>query len=128
MKSSDFRQLKVWQKAMDLTVEIYSLVKCLPKEETYALSDQMRRAVVSIPSNIAEGQGRNSDKEFINFLSIARGSLWELETQIEICELLHYIDSSLTSKVYILTTEVSKMLNALSNSLKSKNYTLCVRC
>ena len=57
MKSSDYRQLKVWQKAMDLTVEIYSMVKLLPKEETYALSDQMRRAVVSIPSNIAEGQG-----------------------------------------------------------------------
>lgn len=121
MKSSDYRQLKVWQKAMDLTVEIYSLVKRLPREETYALSDQMRRAVVSIPSNIAEGQGRNSDKEFINFLSIARGSLWELETQIEICERLHYIDSELASKVYSLTTEVSKMLNSLSNSLKSKD-------
>jgi four helix bundle protein len=121
MKSSDYRQLKVWQKAMDLTVEIYNLVKRLPREETYALSDQMRRAVVSIPSNIAEGQGRNSDKEFINFLSIARGSLWELETQIEICERLHYIDSELASKVYSLTTEVSKMLNSLSNSLKSKD-------
>ena len=121
MKSSDYRQLKVWQKAMDLTVEIYNLVKRLPREETYALSDQMRRAVVSIPSNIAEGQGRNSDKEFINFLSIARGSVWELETQIEICERLHYIDSELASKVYSLTTEVSKMLNSLSNSLKSKD-------
>ena len=121
MKSSDYRQLKVRQKAMDLTVEIYNLVKRLPREETYALSDQMRRAVVSIPSNIAEGQGRNSDKEFINFLSIARGSLWELETQIEICERLHYIDSELASKVYSLTTEVSKMLNSLSNSLKSKD-------
>ena len=121
MKSSDYKQLKVWQKAMDLTVEIYNLVKKLPCEETYALSDQMRRAVVSIPSNIAEGQGRNSDKEFINFLSIARGSLWELETQIEICEQLHYIDSKLASEVYILTTEVSKMLNALASSLKSKD-------
>lgn len=121
MKSSDYRQLKVWQKAMDLTVEIYNLVKNLPREETYALSDQMRRAVVSIPSNIAEGQGRNSDKEFTNFLSIARGSLWELETQIEICERLNYIDSKLASKIYILTTKVSKMLNSLSNSLKSKD-------
>ena len=121
MKSSNYRELKVWQKAMDLTTEIYKLVRLLPKEETYALSDQMRRAVVSIPSNIAEGQGRNSDKEFINFLSIARGSLWELETQIEICERLHYIDSNLTSTVYSLTTEVSKMLNALAYSLTSKN-------
>ena len=119
MKSSDYKQLKVWQKAMDLTTEIYKLVRLLPKEEIYALSDQMRRAVVSIPSNIAEGQGRNSDKEFINFLSIARGSLWELETQLEICVRLGYIDSSLTPNVYNLTTEVSKMLNALASSLKS---------
>ena len=123
MKSSDYRQLKVWQKAMDLTVEIYSLIKYLPREETYALSDQLRRSAVSIPSNIAEGQGRNSDKEFVNFLSIARGSLWELETQIEICELLSYIDSSQKENVLTQTEEVGKMLNALAHSieLKSKN-------
>ena len=119
MKSSNYKELKVWQKAMELTVEVYKLVKLLPKEETYALSDQMRRAVVSIPSNIAEGQGRNSDKEFINFLSISRGSLWELETQVEICVRLGYIDQCLTTNAYSLTTEISKMLNALANSLKS---------
>ena len=118
MKSSDYRQLKVWQKAMDLTVEIYSLVNKFPRAENYALSDQMRRSVVSIPSNIAEGQGRNSDKEFVNFLSIARGSLWELETQIEISELLHYIDSGQKNKVYEQTEEIGKMLNALANSLE----------
>ena len=117
MKSSDYRQLKVWQKAMDLATEIYRLVKFLPKDETYALSDQMRRAVVSIPSNIAEGQGRNSDKEFINFLSIARGSLWELETQLELCLRIGYLGANQTSKASSLTTEVSKMLNALSISL-----------
>ena len=121
MKSSDYRQLKVWQKAMDLTTEIYKLVKLLPKEETYALSDQMRRAAVSIPSNIAEGQGRNSDKEFVNFLSIARGSLWELETQIEICERLGYINNTIRSNTFLMTAEVSKMLNALSNSLSLKS-------
>ncbi len=121
MKSSDYRQLKVWQMAMELTVEIYNIVKLLPREETYALSDQMRRAVVSIPSNIAEGEGRNSDKELKNFLSIARGSLWELETQIEICIRLNYIDSTIAAKVYNLTTQVSKMLNSLSNSLKTKD-------
>ena len=102
---------------MDLTTEIYKLVRLLPKEETYALSDQMRRSAVSIPSNIAEGQGRNSDKEFVNFLSVARGSLWELETQIEICERLGYIDNAIKSNIFIMTAEVSKMLNALSNSL-----------
>ena len=118
MKSSDYRQLKVWQKAMDLTVEIHSLVNKFPRAENYALSDQMRRSVVSIPSNIAEGQGRNSDKEFVNFLSIARGSLWELETQIEISERLHYIDSGQKNKVYEQTEEIGKMLNALANSLE----------
>ncbi len=124
MKSSNYKELKVWQKAMDLTVEVYKLVKLLPKEETYALSDQMRRAVVSIPSNIAEGQGRNSDKEFIQFLSIARGSLWELETQIEICLRIGYIDQSLAINIYNLMAEISKMLNALSNSLKPQNQCL----
>lgn len=124
MKSSNYKELKVWQKAMDLTVEVYKLVKHLPKEETYALSDQMHRAVVSIPSNIAEGQGRNSDKEFIQFLSIARGSLWELETQIEICLRIGYIDQNLTTTIYNLIAEISKMLNALSNSLKPQNQCL----
>lgn len=124
MKSSNYKELKVWQKAMDLTVEVYKLVKLLPKEETYALSDLMRRAVVSIPSNIAEGQGRNSDKEFIQFLSIARGSLWELETQIEICLRIGYIDQNLTTTIYNLIAEISKMLNALSNSLKPQNQCL----
>jgi len=77
---------------MDLTIEVYSLVKHLPKEELFALSDQMRRSVVSIPSNIAEGEGRNSDKDLIKFLLIARGSLWELSTQMEICERLGYLE------------------------------------
>ena len=73
MKLSDYKQLVVWQKSMDLTVEVYSLVKFLPKEETYGLVDQMRRAVISIPSNIAEGRGRLYRKEFLQFVSISRG-------------------------------------------------------
>ena len=113
MQTSDYRNLKVWQKAMDLTVEIYSLVKLLPREETYALADQMRRAVVSIPSNIAEGHGRNSDKEFIKFLSISRGSLLELETQIEICHRLRYFKTHQSDIASSLMIEISKMLNAL---------------
>lgn len=117
MKSSDYKQLIVWHKSMDLVVEVYSLVKLLPKEELYALSDQMRRAVVSIPSNISEGLGRNSDKEFIQFLSVSRGSLWELATQIEVCERLNYIDNSKTTKTKNLITEISKMINTLANSL-----------
>ena len=117
MNSSDYRQLLVWQKAMDLTIEIYSLVKNLPKVETYALSDQMRRAAVSIPSNIAEGRGRNSEKDFVRFLSQARGSLWELSTQIEICERLHYLNPSQTVEANALITEISKMIKSLSETL-----------
>ena len=80
----------------------------------------MRRAAISIPSNIAEGQGRNSDKEYINFLSIARGSLWELETQLEICVRLGYVEQSIIADTLDLITEVSKMINGLSIFLMSK--------
>ena len=117
MKSSEFRDLKVWQRSMDLAEEVYSLVKHLPREETYSMADQIRRAAVSIPSNIAEGQGRITAKEFIRFLSMARGSLWELSTQIELCERLHYLDKSQTENVNKLIIEVAKMLNALSNAI-----------
>ncbi|WP_365685407.1 four helix bundle protein [Ruminococcus sp.] len=86
-----FQNLIVWQRAMELVEEIYRLIKFLPKEETYALSDQMRRAVVSIPSNIAEGAGRKTNSDFAHFLVIARGSRYELETQILICIRLGFI-------------------------------------
>ena len=119
MKSSDFTQLIVWQKSMDLTIIIYSLVKFLPREENYALSDQMRRAVVSIPSNIAEGQGRASDKEYVHFLAMARGSLWELLTQLEICERLNYLKPAQTMEARNLVNEISKMINALSKALQA---------
>ncbi|MBR2085469.1 MAG: four helix bundle protein [Muribaculaceae bacterium] len=117
MRSSEFRDLIVWQKAMDLAVEVYAIVKFLPKEETYALSDQIRRAVISVPSNIAEGQGRITSKEFIRFLSMARGSLGELSTQIELCERLNYLETSQTMTIHLLIKEIAKMLNALSNSI-----------
>ncbi len=117
MKSSEFRDLIVWQKTMNLAIEVYSLTKLLPKEETYALSDQLRRAAISIPSNIAEGQGRITTKEFIRFLSMSRGSLWELSTQIELCERLQYFEESQTTPLQNRIKEIAKMLNALSNSL-----------
>ena len=120
MRYRDYKDLKVWQKAMDLTIEVYSLVKFLPQDEKFGLSDQMRRAVVSIPSNIAEGEGRNSDKDLVKFLLIARGSLWELSTQIEICERLNFLAVSQTAPVKSLITEVSKMMNALLASLESE--------
>lgn len=120
MKLTDYKQLRVWQKSMDLTVEIYSLVKNLPKEETYGLSDQMRRAAVSVSSNIAEGRGRLFEKDFFWFISISRGSLYEVETQLELCERLNYINNTQTSKAKCLIVEISKMLNALAKILNTK--------
>ena len=102
---------------MELTVEIYSLVKLLLREEEFALSGQMRRAAVSIPSNIAEGQGRDSMKEFIRFIAVARGSLRELSTQLEICVRVDYLEQSQTVKADNMIEEIDKMLNALANSL-----------
>ena len=87
---SSYKELIVWQKSIQLVIDIYKLTKIFPKEETYGLSSQMQRAVVSIPSNIAEGNDRNSSKEFSQFLRIARGSLAELETQIIISEKIGY--------------------------------------
>ncbi len=119
MAVQNYRGLVVWQKAMDLVEVTYRLVKLLPKEELYSLSDQMRRAAVSVPSNIAEGQQRNSTKEFINFLSIARGSAAELETQYMICIRLGYLTQTQAQKPIDLCAEIGKMLNALIGRLSA---------
>ena len=113
-----YQELKVWQKAMDLVVEIYALLKLLPKEEMYALSDQMRRAAVSIPSNIAEGQQRLSEKEFSNFLSFSRGSAAELETQLLICVKLGYLTSDQVQKPLEHCREIGLMLSAMINKFR----------
>ena len=119
MSVQNYRDLIVWQKAMALTKEIYGLVKRLPKEETYALSDQMRRAVVSIPSNIAEGHSRSSSKEFAHFLSIARGSKSELETQLIICVELSFLQPQDCQAAMDLLNEISKMTAALTQKLRN---------
>ena len=108
-----YKRLIVWQKAMDLTEEIYSLVKKLPAEERYAIADQLRRAAVSIPSNIAEGQGRQTEKEFKQFLSIARGSVFEVETQLLICARTTYFTDDQIKKPLALCEEIGKMLTKL---------------
>ena len=113
MYRSRYQDLKVWQKSMDLVMEVYALTKLLPKEELYGLSNQMKRAVVSIPSNIAEGQQRGTKRDFAKFLIIARGSNAELQTQLIICERLDYLHSGQTEKAITLTHEISKMLSAL---------------
>ena len=117
MYVKDHKDLIVWQKSMDLLVEVYRLVKKLPKEETYALSDQMRRAVVSIPSNIAEGRGRSSEKDFLRFLFIARGSQAEIETQLLACIRLNYLTESEVELSLDLCSEVGKMLNSMIRKL-----------
>ena len=114
---NSYRDLIVWQKAMDLVEEVYRLVKQLPREEQYALSDQLRRAVVSIPSNIAEGYGRNAAKEYARFLNIARGSKHEVETQLLICVRLQYLKEPDIALAMSLSDEIGKMLNSLISKL-----------
>jgi four helix bundle protein len=115
-----YRDLVVWQNAMQIVEETYILIRKLPKEEKYALSDQMRRAAVSIPSNIAEGQARRTTKDFIKFLSIARGSIAELETQYLICVRLGYLNDSQIISVMNMLAENGRMINALINKLSTK--------
>ena len=114
---NSYRELTVWQKSMDLVENVYTLVKKLPREEQYALSDQLRRAVVSIPSNIAEGYGRNAAKEYVRFLNIARGSKYEVETQLLICVRLHYLQQPEISLSMALCDEIGRMLNSLIKKL-----------
>ena len=119
-KIQSFKDLLVWQKAMELAKSVYCIVKYFPKEETYGLSDQMRRAAVSIPSNIAEGQSRQTKKEFMQFLWIARGSRAELETQILIAKDLGFLDKvpkNQIETVFQLSDEVSRMLYSLLTRL-----------
>lgn len=116
-----YKDLIVWKKSMELVKEIYMLTKKLPKEETYSLSDQMRRAAVSIPSNIAEGNGRKTDSEYAHFLNISRGSECELETQLHICIMLNYLTEEETKNAFLLLSEIGKMLNTLINKLSSNN-------
>jgi four helix bundle protein len=112
-----FRDLQVWQRAIQLTLVIYQLTQGFPREETYGLSCQIRRAAVSIPSNIAEGQGRLTVGDFRQFLGIARGSNHELQTQLEIARALGFGDSVLIDQAESLSQEVGKMIYALLGSL-----------
>ena len=121
MRIQKYEDLIVWQKSMDLVVDIYKLVKLLPNEEIYALSDQMRRAAVSIPSNIAEGQERGSAKEFVRFLYIAKGSKGELETQLSICIRLKYLTQPQAASAQSLLGEIGKMINSLICKLNSSH-------
>ncbi|MBK3515926.1 four helix bundle protein [Carboxylicivirga marina] len=113
----NFRELKVWQKARHLVKDIYLLAKDLPEEEKFGLISQMRRASVSIPSNIAEGTGRRTDKEFGRFLDIAIGSAYELETQLMLCFDLDFITDDTFNELEIKVQEIERMISALRERL-----------
>lgn len=115
----NYKELKVWQKAIDLVVDVYQSTADFPKEEKYGLISQMRRSAVSIPSNIAEGAGRNSDKEFCHFLSVSHASSFELETQIIVSEKLNLLTKELSTELCSKITEVQKMNYTLQQRISS---------
>ena len=116
-KVKTYKDLIVWQKAMEMTIALYQIVKKLPKEETYALGDQMRRAAISIPSNIAEGFGRNSKKEYLQFLYIANGSVYELETQLLLCVQIKYLTEVEIQPLISLLSEIGKIIMTITKKL-----------
>lgn len=117
MKVRNYQELIVWQKSMDLVETVYTLSKGFPREEIYGLTSQLRRAAVSVPSNIAEGQGRRSTPDFLRHLSIAYGSLRELETQILIATRLRYLSQGKCDEAMNMAGEVGRLLNGLTASL-----------
>ena len=117
--AQDYRDLIVWKKAMELTVCIYSLTQSFPKQEIYGLSSQMRRAGVSIASNIAEGRGRLNPAEFRQFLAMAQGSIYELETQLLIANSLGFARAEAIKEAESIANEVSKMLRSFIQKLNA---------
>ena len=115
-----YKDLIVWNKSVDLVEIIYLLTEKFPKKEIFGITQQIRRASVSVPSNIAEGWARNTPKSFIHFINIARGSLAELETQLIMSKRLKFISTEDESKVFELIDVISKMLNSLNSKLKKQ--------
>jgi four helix bundle protein len=120
MTNRNYADLIVWQKAMDFVECLYRVTADFPKEELYGLTSQVRRAAVSVPSNIAEGQGRQSEREFRRFLRMAHGSLREAETQLRIAERLKYISQACGLKLLESAAEIGRLLNGLIRSLESR--------
>ncbi len=120
MQKKNYKQLVVWKRAMDLVPEVYALLKAFPKEETYALADQIRRAVVSIPANIAEGQARQHNKEFLQHLAIAKGSLAELHTLLIIAGRLGYISRTTLDRIEQELNQIARPLSGLILRLRGK--------
>lgn len=117
---NNYRELLVWKKSINLSIKVYRYTAKFPKEELYGLISQMRRSSISIPSNIAEGSGRSSDKEFVRFLDIAKGSAAELDTQLIIANHLKYLNDINFNELQNNTHEIQKMLFGLKNKLSNQ--------
>lgn len=120
MAVQSYRELKVWQVAMNLAEQCYTVTRSFPKEEQFGLTSQIRRAATSVPANIAEGQGRESTKEFLKHLSIARGSLKELETHLLLSQRIGFLDPTTVERLLGLAEEIGRMLSGLRSSLRHK--------
>ena len=118
MTVQSFKDLIAWQKSIDLVADIYDATKSFPKDEVYALTNQLRRAAVSVPSNIAEGQGRFSTSEFRHFLGTARGSLFEVQTQLVIAARLGYLPQQKADALLERSAEVARIVHGLVSSLE----------
>jgi four helix bundle protein len=118
---SNFRNLLVWQKSMSLTTKIYNSTKQFPKEEIFGLTSQIRRSSISIPSNIAEGFGRDSNKEYLRFLNISIGSLFEMQTQLEIAKNIQYLNEEEFNNLYENSREIERMLVSFISKIKERN-------
>ncbi|MRX37968.1 four helix bundle protein [Flavobacterium sp. LC2016-23] len=118
---SDFRKLLIWQKSVALTTKIYFSTNHFPKEEIFGLTSQIRRSSISIPSNIAEGYGRESDKDFLRFLNIAIASLFEMQTQLEIAKNITYLNEQEFNNLYEDSREVERMLVSFIKKIKDRN-------
>ena len=113
-----YRDLLVWQKSMTFVTNIYQVTKTFPKEEVYGLTSQIRRCAISIPSNISEGYGRNSTNDYIRFLQISMGSIFEIQTQLEIAKNLGYLNQTKFHETYDVSREIERMLSSLIYKLK----------
>ena len=114
----DFEKLEVWQKAVDFSAEVYEVSKIFPKEEIFGMTMQLRRSAASIALNIAEGSGRHHKPEFVRFLRIARGSLYEVVTALFMCRNLKFISEEVSRSLYTESNEIARMINGLINSLQ----------
>lgn len=120
MAVQTFRDLEVWKVAMDLAAECYRVTKAFPKDELFGMTSQIRRAAASIPANIAEGQGRDHTKEFLNFLSIARGSLMEVQTHLLLAQRVGLLNDTDLQPLLTLCERISQMLSRLRQALERK--------